>query len=248
MEEPGTPAKARFVTFEGGEGVGKSTQVRRLLTNLSRAGIVAVRTREPGGTPKAEAIRSFILQGRSERWGPRAEAILFAAARHDHVAQLIAPNLAAGKWVLSDRFADSTRAYQGLTGGVEDDMIDALEELALDGCQPDLTIVLDMDPDMAFRRVADRAKEDGVPAVPDRFERESLDWHRRLRDGFLTIATRNPDRCVVISAEGGENDIEREIWQAISKRFPELNGVDLPVPEPVESTDVNGFDPDGGRE
>lgn len=230
MEEPGTPAKARFVTFEGGEGVGKSTQIRHLLDHLARVGIAVVRTREPGGTPKAEAIRSFILQGRSEHWGPGAEAVLFAAARHDHVTQLIAPNLAAGKWVLSDRFADSTRAYQGMTGGVDDQTIDALEELALEGHQPDLTILMDMDPEYAFRRVAERAIEDGVATPPDRFEKESLDWHRRLRDGFLTIAVRNPGRCVVVSAEKSENEVEQEIWSIVCERFPEIARAEAPVP------------------
>ena len=251
MEDSGTPAKARFVTFEGGEGVGKSTQIRRLLARLADAGITAVRTREPGGTPKAEAVRSFILQGHSEAWGAGAEAVLFAAARHDHVTELIAPNLEAGKWVLSDRFADSTRAYQGMTGGVDDKMIDALEELALEGHQPDLTILLDMDPEFAFRRVAERAEEDGVPSVPDRFEKESLDWHRRLRDGFLTIAVRNPGRCVVVSAEASEAEVEKEIWRVVVDRFPELahaaekpksNGhmpehAHQPEPEPATGSD-----------
>ncbi len=230
MEDPGTPAKARFVTFEGGEGVGKSTQIRHLLDHLARVGVSAVRTREPGGTPKAEAIRSFILQGRSEEWGPGAEAVLFAAARHDHVTQLIAPNLAAGKWVLSDRFADSTRAYQGMTGGVDEKTIDALEELALEGHQPDLTILMDMDPEYAFQRVAERAIEDGVTTPPDRFEKESLDWHRRLRDGFLTIAVRNPGRCVVVSAEHSEHDVEQEIWRIVCERFPEIARAQAPVP------------------
>ena len=219
---------ARFITFEGGEGVGKSTQVRRLLNNLAHYGIEAVRTREPGGTPKAEAIRSFILQGRSEPWGVGAEAVLFAAARHDHVTQLIAPNLAQGTWVISDRFADSTRAYQGLTGGVDDKLIDALEELALDGHQPDLTIVLDMDPDEAFRRVEMRAIEDGLQATGDRFEKEEIEFHHRLRQNFLDIAQANPDRCVVISAATSEDALEAAIWSTITERFPELGGRPLP--------------------
>lgn len=213
---------ARFITFEGGEGVGKSTQVRRLLNNLGARSIEAVRTREPGGTPKAEAIRSFILQGRSEAWGAGAEAVLFAAARLDHVNQLIAPNLAKGTWVISDRFCDSTRAYQGLTGGVDDRLIDALEELALDGHTPDLTIVLDMDPVIAFRRVEQRAVEDGLQLTGDRFEKEELDWHQRLRENFLDIATRNADRCVVISAEQSEDNLEAAIWAVVNERFPEL--------------------------
>src|SRR6218665_1942923 len=215
-------SRARFITFEGGEGVGKSTQVKRLLQNLQRHAVEAVRTREPGGTPKAEAIRSFILQGRSESWGPGGEAVLFAAARLDHVNQLIAPNLRNGIWVLSDRFHDSTRAYQGLTGGVDDKLIDGLESLALDGHTPDLTIILDMDPDAAFKRVADRAIEDGLALTGDRFEKEEIEWHKRLRDGFLAIARENPDRGVVISAAQSEEALEAAIWEAVSQRFPEL--------------------------
>jgi len=223
QEAPTSKAsRARFITFEGGEGVGKSTQVKRLLQNLQRHDIEAVRTREPGGTPKAEAIRSFILQGRSESWGPGAEAVLFAAARLDHVNQLIAPNLRNGTWVLSDRFHDSTRAYQGLTGGVDDKLIAGLESLALDGHAPDLTIVLDMDPEAAFKRVAERAIEDGLALTGDRFEKEELEWHKKLRDGFLAIARDNPDRCVVISADQSEDALEAAIWEAVSQRFPEL--------------------------
>jgi len=216
------PRRARFITFEGGEGVGKSTQVKHLLANLNRASVQAVRTREPGGTPRAEAIRSFILQGRSESWGAGAEAVLFAASRLDHVNHLIAPALGAGKWVISDRFHDSTRAYQGLTGGVDDVLIGALEELALNGHEPDLTIILDMEPDKAFKRVAQRAIEDGIPGAVDRFEKEDLDWHRKLRAGFMEIARRNPDRCAVISADQPEDALEEEIWALVCSRFPEL--------------------------
>ncbi|MCW5723194.1 MAG: dTMP kinase [Devosia sp.] len=213
---------AKFITFEGGEGVGKSTQVKRLLANLGQCSVTAVRTREPGGTPKAEAIRSYILQGRSESWGAGAEAVLFAAARLDHVTQLIAPNLAKGTWVISDRFCDSTRAYQGLTGGVDVKLIDALEVLALDGHVPDLTIVLDMDPATAFQRVELRAIEDGLALTGDRFEKEELDWHRRLRDGFLDIARNNPQRCVVLSAEQSEEALAAAIWNVVIARFPQL--------------------------
>ncbi|WP_029039920.1 dTMP kinase [Cucumibacter marinus] len=213
---------ARFITFEGGEGVGKSTQIKRLMHSLSREGIEVVRTREPGGTPKAEAIRSFILQGKCEEWGAGAEAVLFAAARFDHVESLIAPNLDGGSWVLSDRFHDSTRAYQGLTDGVPDKLIDALEVLALNGRSPDLTVLLDMDPKIAFERVAMRAEEDGLMVPPDRFEKETLDWHRKLRDGFLSIAKNNPDRCIVLDANRDEDALEDAIWEVVVKRFPEL--------------------------
>jgi dTMP kinase len=218
-----TPAFARFITFEGGEGVGKSTQVRRLVERLARHAVTAVRTREPGGTPRAEAVRAFLLQGRSEQWGPGAEAVLFAAARLDHVNQLIAPNLEQGSWVISDRFSDSTRAYQGLTGGVEPKLIDALETLALNGHKPDLTIVLDMDPEIAFRRVEDRETEAALLHTGDRFEKEDLDWHRRLREAFLAIARNNAERCVVIPAAQSEDALAEEIWDVILRRFPELS-------------------------
>jgi dTMP kinase len=214
--------KPRFITFEGGEGVGKSTQVRRLADRLAELGIAAVRTREPGGTPKAEAVRSFILQGKPESWGVGAEAVLFAAARLDHVDELIAPSLAAGKWVICDRFADSTRAYQGLTGGVDDKLIDALEHLALHGHTPDLTIILDMDPDLAFERVRQRAMDDGMPALADRFEKEDLSFHRRLRDNFLAIAIANPGRCVVLSADTEEDALAEAVWGALVDHFPDM--------------------------
>lgn len=224
MLDASQASRARFITFEGGEGVGKSTQVKRLLASLAETSIEAVRTREPGGTPKAEAVRSFILQGRSESWGAGGEAVLFAAARLNHVNELIAPNLAAGKWVISDRFHDSTRAYQGLTGGVDEKLIAALEALALDGHAPDLTIVLDMDPEIAFRRVAQRAIEDGLALTGDRFEKEDIEWHKRLRDSFLAIAKANPNRCVVISADQGEDALEAAIWAVVSDKFPEVTG------------------------
>lgn len=222
MLDAPSPPPARFITFEGGEGVGKSTQVKRLLTRLNRNDIQAVRTREPGGTPKAEAIRAFILQGRSESWGPGSEAVLFASARLDHVNQLIAPSLDAGQWVISDRFHDSTRAYQGLTGGVDDKLIRRLETLALNGRNPDLTVILDMDPEVAFRRVRERELEGALQATGDRFEKEDLDWHRRLRKAFIDIAEKNPERCVVIPAAQGEDALEQEIWDTMTRRFPEL--------------------------
>jgi dTMP kinase len=221
LDKPNVPS--RFITFEGGEGVGKSTQVKRLVAGLGRRSITAMRTREPGGTPKAEAIRAFILQGRSESWGPGAEAVLFAAARLDHVNQLIAPNLDNGHWVISDRFADSTRAYQGLTGGVDVKLIDALEVLALNSRKPDLTIVLDMEPEAAFRRVLEREPEAALAMTGDRFEKEDLEWHTRLRDAFLAIARNNTERCVVIPANQTEDALEQEIWDVLARRFPELS-------------------------
>ncbi len=214
---------ARFITFEGGEGVGKSTQVRQLLARLNDCSISAVCTREPGGTPKAEAIRSFILEGHSQSWGVGAEAVLFAAARLDHVTQLVAPNLESGNWVISDRFHDSTRAYQGLTGGVDPKLIDALEELALNGYVPQLTILMDMDPKAAFERVEQRSAAQGMSVSPDRFENEDLEWHQRLRKGFLEIAKNNPERCFIVDAQGDELEIAEKIWEIVKKQFPELD-------------------------
>jgi dTMP kinase len=223
MAEASGKPTPRFITFEGGEGVGKSTQVKRLLVRLNRLDVEAVRTREPGGTPKAEAVRAFILQGRSESWGPGAEAVLFAAARYNHVSSLIAPSLASGKWVISDRFHDSTRAYQGLTGGVDEKLIRGLETLALDGHAPDLTIVLDMDPAVAFSRVSGRELEKALATTGDRFEKEDIEWHQRLRAAFLAIADSNPDRCVVLPANQSEDALEEEIWDTVLRRFPELS-------------------------
>lgn len=219
------PRAARFITFEGGEGVGKSTQVKRLLVRLNRGNIEAVRTREPGGTPTAEAVRAFILQGRSEAWGPGAEAVLFAAARLNHVNELVAPNLAQGRWVISDRFHDSTRAYQGLTGGVDEKLIRGLETLALNGHQPDLTFVLDMDPGVAFARVGSRQIEAALAETGDRFEKEDLAWHGRLRQAFLDIAAANPERCVVLPANQHEDALEQEIWDTLIRRYPELESL-----------------------
>ncbi len=149
--------------------------------------------------------------------------MLFAAARLDHVNQLIAPNLSSGHWVISDRFSDSTRAYQGLTGGVDGKLIDALEVLAHNGHTPDLTIILDMDPEAAFRRVLEREREAALTDTGDRFEKEDLDWHRRLREAFLAIARNNVERCVVIPANQSEDALEQEIWDVLARRFPELS-------------------------
>lgn len=213
---------ARFITFEGGEGVGKSTQSKRLAARLEARGIKALCTREPGGTERAEAVRHFILSGRGKPWGAGAEAILFAAARADHMQSLIAPALAQGTWVLSDRFHDSTRAYQGLTSGSDPRLITALEHLALNGREPDITFILDMDPAVAFERVHARGVETALASTGDRFEQEDLDWHQRLRQAFLAIAEANPRRCVVLPAGQGVDALEQEIWDVLVRRFDDL--------------------------
>jgi dTMP kinase len=207
----------KFITFEGGEGAGKSTQVRLLAERLSAFGRPVVVTREPGGTPTAESIRRFILSGAPAGLGPDDEAVLFAAARADHVEQVIRPALAAGKWVICDRFSDSTRAYQGAAGGVDDGLLNALERVAVGRTKPDLTIVLDLPTDVGLARAHQRGNEDGEG--PDRFERDDLAMHERRRQAFLDIAAREPRRCVVIDARGNEEAIAEAVWRLVRARL-----------------------------
>lgn len=209
---------APFVTFEGGEGSGKSTQIRRLADRLRVAGAVVVTTREPGGTPLAEAIREVILSGGAEGLGTEAETVLFAAARADHVERVIRPALARGEWVLCDRFTDSTRAYQG-ADGVDDVLIDGLERLAVGTTRPDLTLVLDLPVEAGLARAhARRGKGD----APDRFERETVERHERRRQIFLDLARREPGRCVVIDASPDADSVSDAIWQVVRRRWPGL--------------------------
>lgn len=209
-----------FITFEGGEGAGKSTQIARLKNRLEGLGRAVVATREPGGSPYAEEIRSFILSGKAKPLGPFAEALLFTAARIDHIDHTIAPALRDGVHVLCDRFADSTRAYQGASGEVDPGLIRSLERAALNGLEPDLTLILDLPPETGLLRADTRrdSKGEGV----DRFEEEGLAFHRKLRETFLAIAKAEPGRCVVISADRPVDDVEAAIWDAVSLRLPRL--------------------------
>jgi dTMP kinase len=207
--------KARFITFEGGEGAGKSTQVRQLASRLEASGLAVVMTREPGGTPLAESIRRVILSGQASQFGPEGEAMLFAAARADHVDKLIRPALAEGRWVLCDRFSDSTEVYQGVTGGVPIALLRTLERVSVGETRPDLTIILDIPADIGLARAAAR----GVGDNPDRFERESLALHEARRQAFLDIAAREPDRCVVLDAADREDAIAERVWQAVAGRL-----------------------------
>lgn len=207
--------RGRFLTLEGGEGAGKSTQIRRLRERLTACGLGVVATREPGGSPRAEALREVILSGRAKALGPGGEALLFAAARMDHLAVTIRPALARGDWVLCDRFADSTRAYQGVMGGLEPGLVAALERVTLDGTRPDLTLILDAPAELGMARAAARRGD----ADADRFESESLESHRRLREAFLAIAGQEPDRCVVIDASGQREAVEAAIWAVVRRRF-----------------------------
>jgi dTMP kinase len=220
MATKGAAMRGRFITFEGGEGTGKSTQVRLLADRLRALGLRVAITREPGGSPGAEAIRHVLLSGAAEPLGPDAEAILFAAARLDHVSTVIEPSLAAGAWVLCDRFADSTRVYQGALGRVDGRLIRSLERLAVGETRPDATIVLDLPPYIGLARAARR--RGGKTA--DRFEQESLSFHERLQSAFRALAQSEPERCALIDARGTVDDVAASIWSAIEQRL----GDDLP--------------------
>lgn len=207
----------KFITFEGGDGAGKSTQLRLLVARLAGEGIAAVVTREPGGTPTAETIRKVLLSGKVKSLGAEAEALLFAAARADHVDRLIRPALAAGEWVLCDRFFDSTRVYQGAIGGVDAGQLDALERVAVGRNRPDLTLMLDVPAEVGLSRVKARLEESG--GVPDRFESDEIDLQQRRRQAFLDIAAANPGRCVIIDANRDEGAVAEDIWRAVESRL-----------------------------
>ena len=203
-------ARGRFITLEGGEGAGKSTQARRLAAWLSEQGIPALLTREPGGSAGAEAIRALLLGGSG--FDPVTEAMLMFAARREHVVTTIGPALAAGMWVISDRFADSTHAYQCHGQGVPGEVYRRLAELALEGLAPDLTLVLDVPPEAGMARAASR----GVAA--DRYERLDPGFHARVRAGFLAIAAAEPARCAVVDAAGGPGEVFAGIIAEVTKR------------------------------
>ena len=205
-----------FITLEGGEGVGKSTQIDRLVARLRRIGVAAIATREPGGSPKAEAIRSLLLSGAAAPLGPSVEAMLFAAARADHLDVTIRPALARGETVVCDRFFDSTRAYQGTMGRASPELLGALETIVVGTTLPDLTLVLDV-PSLVGLARAD-ARRGGVVA-PDRFEREESAFHERLRQAFLAIAAREPGRCAVIDASPDADTVADRIWAVVASRF-----------------------------
>ncbi len=198
-----------FITFEGGEGAGKSTQIRLLAEALAAEGSEVVVTREPGGSPGAEAVRHVLLSGAAEPLGPTMEAILFAAARSDHVEQVIRPALGRGAVVLCDRFFDSSRVYQGVTGELDSNFMAALERVTINGAMPDLTIILDIDPQEGLRRAVARRGEESA----DRFEKETVDMHRRRREAFLDIARREPERCVVIDASLPPEEIAAQVLE-----------------------------------
>ena len=206
----------KFLTFEGGEGAGKTTQAERIKEALEQAGIECVMTREPGGTFGAEAIRDLVLHGAHERWSGMTELLLMYAARLDHVDKLIKPALARGVWVLCDRFSDSSMAYQGYARGLGREKVEAVDEVVMDGFKPDLTIVFDIDPILAQRRVKTRGED------LTRFDTEQLEFHKKLRTGFLDIAERNPKRVHTVDAASSRGAITVQIKRILMKQFDGL--------------------------
>ena len=208
------------MTFEGGEGTGKSTQIRLLADRLRRKGVDILVTREPGGSPGAEAIRHVLLSGAAEQFGTRMEALLFAGARNDHVEEIIRPALASGAVVLCDRFLDSTRVYQGVTGNLEPSFIQNLERVAINGVVPDCTIILDLPAVEGLKRARARAEAETQSAEPDRFEKEELDTHEKRREAFLDIADQEPLRCRVVDASGAVEAIAEKIYSIVEPLLP----------------------------
>lgn len=201
------PVSGLFITFEGGEGAGKSTQIALLAQRLREKGFDPLITREPGGSPGAEAVRHVILSGAAEAYGPAMEALLFAAARSDHIDQLIRPALEAGRIVLCDRFIDSSRVYQGVTGNLDSGFMSTLERITIDGVRPDMTIILDIPAEQGLARAVKRRGNE----VADRFEKETIFMHEARRKAFLDIAKHESDRCKVVDADRSADMIAAEI-------------------------------------
>lgn len=204
--------QGRLITFEGGEGAGKSTQAERLGSWLAADGREVVRTREPGGTAGAEAIRGLLMTGAAERWLPSTELLLVAAARDDHLQRLVLPALGRGAWVICDRYIDSTLVYQGIAGGVDEERIDLLHRGVIAVPEPDLTIVLDLPVEEGLRRRRNAGRE-------TRFEAKGRDFHDRVRDGFLAIARRSPERVALIDATRSAEAVTGTIREIVSERF-----------------------------
>jgi dTMP kinase len=215
-----TPGRGRFISFEGGEGSGKSTQIRILAERLDAAKLRAIVTREPGGSPGAEIIRHLLLSGMGKLLGPDAETLLFAAARDDHVRTVIKPALSQGVWVLCDRFSDSTRAYQGKLGKVAPEIINAMERVTIGSLKPDLTIILDIPVEVGMQRAT--ARRGG--GAPDRFEAEDVKFHQQLRDAYRQIVADEPKRCALIDANADANTVATSVWAALRNRFFAVSG------------------------
>jgi dTMP kinase len=217
--------RGKFISFEGGEGSGKSTQIKKLAERLATAKLRAIVTREPGGSPGAEIIRHLVLSGMGKLLGPDAETLLFAAARDDHVRTVIQPALSQGTWVLCDRFFDSTRAYQGRLGQVSPGVLNAMQRVTIGDLKPDLTIILDIPVEVGMQRAAARRGK----GVPDRFEAEDLKFHQDLREAYKQIAAEDPQRCVLIDANADTDAVAAKVWKALRDRL-------FTLPAPAAST------------
>jgi dTMP kinase len=217
-----TAESGRFISVEGAAGAGKSTQVANLAKRLRTFGLGVVVSREPGGSAGAEAIRHVLLSGAAKPLGPHAEAILFAAARADHLRQTIRPALARGDWVISDRFVDSSRIYQGVLGNIDARLISALEKVTIGDTMPDLTIILDVPVAQGLERITKRRGR----AAPDRFEAEAVDFHKKLREAYLELAEREPARCIPVDASGDPQSVANAVWAVVNAR---LNPAEAPL-------------------
>ena len=206
-------SRGKFITLEGGEGTGKSPQCARLAARLEAAGVTVVQTREPGGTEAAERVRALLVDGPGDRWDAVGEALLHSAARRSHLVDRVWPALEGGAWVVCDRFADSTMAYQGYAMGLGRDAVETLTDITAAGFTADLTLLLDLAPEDGLRRAGERA------GAADRYERRGLDFHQALRDAFLDIAGREPERFVIIDGSASVDDIADAIFGAVSDRL-----------------------------
>jgi dTMP kinase len=207
--------RGRFITFEGGEGSGKSTQAQALVDRLKSLAVGVVLTREPGGSPGAEVIRHVILSGAAKPLGPEAEAILFAAARDDHMQNTVKPALERGRWVVCDRFMDSTRVYQGALGNVDQRLLRGLERITVGEFRPDLTFILDVPPEVGLARATERRGS----GEADRFEQEGLEFHEKLRAAYREVAEGDPERCVLIDSQQPKERVAERIWAIVNERL-----------------------------
>lgn len=207
----------KFISFEGGEGCGKTTQLKLLAETLREKAIELITTRELGGTPGAEALRPVMQSGDVDRWDAISEALIVYAGRHDHTVRKIRPTLEAGQWVLTDRYFDTSWVYQGYAAGQPIENVQAIQRIAIGDFKPDLTLVFDIDVETGLAR----AMHDAAQRVEEntRFERKGHAYHQRVRDGFLTILKDNPDRCVRIDAAGTIDEVRARVWQVVSERF-----------------------------
>ncbi len=211
--------RERFITLEGGEGAGKSTQARLLAAKLEEKGHRVTITREPGGAPGAELIRKLIVDGDADRWTPRTEALLIFAAREDHLSRTIRPALERGEWVICDRFIDSTRVYQGAAQGLDLQVIEKLSEIVIGGDMPALTLMLDLPVEAGLARAGKRGEGNQPEAAEDRYEKMEIEFHQTLRRAFLDIARAEPGRCAVIDAGKNEAEVAAAIWAEVGTRL-----------------------------